>query len=104
MKRKIRTPEAWVGKRVDHLDWEHSVSPEDGRMVWWNYDICDDCQRFFKTDDLHALLYPQSEADWVLQKKLHVEEAQSFCPDCLSWIEDEADAIDPDWRKRHGYA
>ena len=91
---KVQNPEAWYGKRLPKgMEWEH---------VWRMIDKCDDCQKMYHPNNLHSLLYPVTEADFILQKALHIEEAQSFCPDCLAAIEKEADAIDPEWRKRHG--
>lgn len=93
-KRMMRNPELWIGRRIpsdmsdDHL---------------WDWGVCDDCQRFYHLDQMHALLWPISEADWLLQKAVGVEEAQSFCADCLAEIQADADKVDPEWRKRHGY-
>ena len=55
-KPKMRNPEAWIGKRVGHLDYE----------AWWmEYGKCDDCQRLWHADDdggnhvgLHSFVYP----------------------------------------------
>lgn len=95
-KRAMNNPESWIGRRV----------PRDIRPVEYHngvmYDTCDDCQGFYRADDLHALLFPISDADFSLQKELGVEEAQGFCPDCLGEIEAQADLIDPMWRVRHG--
>lgn len=94
---KLQHPEKFIGKRVPrNYDW-------DGYMVG-DFALCDDCQRLFRIDDMHALLQPQTQADAELQRKLHTEEAQSYCPDCLTKLEREADAIDPEWRVRHGLA
>jgi len=91
--RKMQNPEKWIGRREPaNLEWEHH---------WWAISKCDNCQCFYRPDDLYALLSPQSETDWVLQEMIGVEEAQSFCPACLSEIEAKADEIDPDWRVRH---
>ena len=95
-KPKMRRPEKWVGKLVKHLDWETDW--------YWEHDLCDWCRRFFRFEDLHSLLYPQSPEDWTLQKRLHVEEAMGFCPDCLIELEIRADAVDSDWRRRHWLA
>lgn len=70
----------------------------DGSLVM--YSKCDDCQHFHLLEGLHALLWPMSKADQVLQDALHVEEAQGFCPDCLAQFETEADRLDPEWRVR----
>lgn len=86
----MRNPQAWYGKPA-------KTAPQWGHL---EIDKCDDCQRLFHPDNLHALLWPQCEADRELQKALRVEEAQGFCPDCLMRIEAEADKIDPEWRKR----
>lgn len=91
-KRQMRNPEAWIGKKAEHLNYDRFLS---------DYDKCDDCQKFFKAEDMHALLYPMTDADIKLQRAVGVEEAQTFCPDCLGWIMDDADEMDPEWRKRH---
>lgn len=97
--RRMRSPEKWVGRRIPiDLDIEHDSS------IWWNFGVCDDCRCFHLADDLHALLYPASDEDWELQEALHVEEAESFCPACLRELEEEADKLDPEWRKRHWLA
>lgn len=93
-KRMMRNPNLWIGRRI-------SSNIDDDR--WWDYGTCDDCQRFYHLDDMHALLWPMSEADWLLQEAVGVEEAMSFCADCLIEIQAEADTIDPQWRVRHGY-
>ena len=94
MKRQMRDPEKWIGKKIKNLRWLH---------FWRVIDRCDDCQCFFWVNDLHPLLFPVTEEDFALQQRLHVEEAQSFCPDCLAVIEMEADKVDPQWAERHGY-
>lgn len=91
--RTIRNPEKWIGRKPTGMNWE-----QHRRVI----DNCDNCQRLYNPDDLHALLYPTSAADFALQKAVRVEEAQGFCPDCLAEIEADADAIDPNWRHRHG--
>ena len=92
---KLQHPEKFVGKRVPrNYDW-------DGYMVG-DYALCDDCRRLFHCDDMHSLLYPLCPADWELQRKLHIEEPMSFCLDCLTRLEREADVIDPEWRVRQG--
>lgn len=93
-KRIMRNPELWIGRRIPS-------DIDDDR--WWDYGTCDDCGRFYHLDGMHALLWPMSEADWLLQKAVGVEEAMSFCPDCLAQIQEDADEIDPEWRVRHGY-
>lgn len=94
-KRRMRQPELWIGRRIPtDLDYEYSM------WIWMEYDKCDDCQCFYSWNDLHALLWPMSEADWKLQERVHVEEAESFCPACLRQIKMEADAVDPEWRER----
>lgn len=90
--RQMRNPEAWIGKRAEHLNYDRFLA---------DYDKCDDCGHFHKVEDMHALLYPMTQADMKLQRAVGVEEAQTFCPDCLGWIEDGADGIDPGWRRRH---
>ena len=98
-KRKMRNPEAWIGKR---LPWDMDMDEH-----WNHYDKCDDCQCVWwvidqaHTPGLHEFIYPMCEADWVLQDKLHVEEAETFCPYCIEQIQEEADKIDPNWRERH---
>lgn len=97
--RKMRNPEAWVGKTLPkNLDCSsifHGVA---------KYDLCDNCQRLFRVDDLHALVQPICESDWAIQEACRVEEAMGFCPDCLEEIEDQADRIDPEWRNKHNAA
>lgn len=99
-KRQMRNPEKWIGKLVPG-DMELVQTIGNGRELIM-YDTCDNCQAFHRLNNLHALLWPMSEADWKLQKALHVEEAQGFCPDCLGWFETEADKLDPEWRMRQG--
>lgn len=90
----MRNPAKWIGKTCpSNLKWSHHLG---------TIDKCDDCQRLFATDDLHALLYPISPDDFNLQRSLRIEEAQGFCPDCLELLERDADSVDPDWRRRHG--
>ena len=89
----VRSPLAWVGKKVpSSMYWDHH---------WRTIDRCDDCQRMWLSDEMFSLLYPQSPADFALQREVGVEECQTFCPDCLAEIEADADRVDPDWRKRH---
>ena len=92
--KKMQNPEAWIGKRIPRNI--------DANQIDLEYDFCDNCQKLYRATELHALLYPQTKADWGLQQKLHVEEAQGFCPDCLNEIEMAADKIDPNWHKRTG--
>lgn len=96
---KIRNPEKWIGKPINKMEYLHLR----------DYDKCDDCQCLWWADTnhggngrdgLHPFIWPQSDADYKLQKALGVEEAMSYCPSCLSQIEKEADAIDPGWRER----
>ena len=54
-KRKMRQPEKWIGLRVDHLDWDAHE---------WDYGKCDNCQCFYRLDDLFGFLYPESDEDW----------------------------------------
>lgn len=92
-KRKMRNPDLWIGRRIPHdMDANHL----------WDFSTCDNCGGFYRADDLHALLWPESAADWLLQELVGVEEAQGFCPDCLEAIQEEADEIDSEWRERHG--
>jgi hypothetical protein len=62
---------------------------------------CDNCHRAINADNLHNLLYPVEQADFDLQVALHIEEAQAFCPRCLTQIERDADALQPEWSERH---
>jgi hypothetical protein len=92
-KKTMRNPDNWIGKRVRHLDWSEFE---------WDYGKCDDCQCFYRLEDLWGFLYPTSDEDFDLQDALHIEEAESFCEACTGQLERDADQIDPDWRKRHG--
>lgn len=91
--RSIRNPESWIGKRIPH-NYDIHTMPID-------YDQCDCCGHWFKADDLHNIMYPVCDADWLLFKALYIEEAQGFCPTCLTLIEREAEKIDPDWFDKH---
>ena len=89
----MRTPSKWIGKRIPkNLDIESE----------WDYSICGNCGCFYHQDSLWGFIYPVDDADFELQDALHIEEAQGFCQPCCDELADESDAIDPEWRVRHG--
>jgi hypothetical protein len=89
----IRNPEKWIGKRTP--------KNYDDSAMQLDYCTCDHCRRWYKWDDLHNLLYPVSSYDTWLQKQLHIEEAEGYCPECLTRLECEAEKIDADWLAHH---
>lgn len=92
MKRKMRTPEKWVGKKVYHLDWSEWT---------YRYDVCDWSGKFYRMDDCcHSWLVTSSPAVWSLYDAMGLDLAWGYSDESLDEMTDYAISHHPELYKQ----